>query len=361
MGHDSVTLLPGPEKPRLRNFQRLILAAFVLLSAAGAPQAAAEIGIDVKEITGVEWPQFDRKTGKRILVVKVALARSGDGMNWDVEDVTVDVYGSEYNINITSKSGVVNRRSRRNFTFELKGGVTIRIADPARTVLTAETLKWVAADHVLLTDTPVKITRTDFTVKGVGLEMRPEEGTKEVRFIKLNKDVQAEISPRASASAIFSGVTGKAFPAGAERKDAPPMFISSKGAMTINRDTNVVSFEKDVVARRASLTIRCDKLEMTFDPKKRKVTTIVATGNVSASDGEDGASGEILSWDASTGLVEIAGDPAKTWRGEAWVSANIIWFSQEDGHVRVLWSGRARIYAPPEGPNALMHFGGAGE
>ena len=360
MGHDSVTLLPGPEKPRLRSFRRLIPAAFVLLSAAGAPQAA-EIGAGVEEITGVEWPQFDRKTGKRILVVKVARAWSSDSMNYDVEGVTVDVYGSEYNIKITSKSGVVNRRSRRNFTFELKGDVTIRIADPARTVLTAETLKWVAADQVLLTDKPVKITRTDFTVKGVGLEMRPEEGTKEVRFIKLNKDVQAEISPRASASAILSGVTGKAEPPDAKIEDAPPMFISSKGAMTINRDTNVVSFEEDVVARRASLTIRCDKLEMTFDPEKRKVTTIVGAGNVSASDGDDGASGDTLSWDASTGLVEIAGDPAKTWRGEATVSARIIWFSQEDGRVRVLWSGRARIYAPPEGPNALMHFGGAGE
>ncbi|NQT20236.1 MAG: LPS export ABC transporter periplasmic protein LptC [Planctomycetes bacterium] len=339
--------------------RRWALIACALLPAAGASPAAAEVGANIKEITGVEWPQFDRKTGRKILVVKVDTAASGDGMTFEVEKVAVDVYGGEYNIKITSDSGVVNRRDRRNFTFTLKGNVTIRIADPARTLLTAEKLEWVAADHVLLTDTPVEVRRTDFTVKGVGLEMRPEEGTREVRFIKLSKDVQAEISPRTAASAVFSGLTGKARPADRKEEDAPPMFISSKGAMTINRDTNSVSFEENVVARRGTFTIRADKLEMTFDPEKRKVTTIIGTGNVSASDGKNGASGDTLSWDASTGLVEMAGNPAKTWRAKATVSAGIIWFSQDNGQV--LWSGDAHIHAPPEGPNALMRFGGASE
>ena len=328
--------------------------------AGAALVVAAELGADLEEVTGVQWPRFDPKTGKKMWMVTAEKAWSDGGGNlFHVKEPKVIFFGSEYKINVTSKRGVVKREGRRAFTFLLEGDVTVRVSDPGKTVVRAEKLEWLAAQHVLRSDSPVEIERTDLIVKGVGLELRPQKGDEEVNFIQLKKDVKATISPHASSSAIFSSITGKVEKNDPAQKDGPPLFISSSGPMTINRDTSIVSFEKNVEVRRESFRIRCEDLRMSFDPGTRKVKDIHGSGNLKAFDGENGASGDALSWDALSGLVEIIGKPAKTWRAAATVSAPVIWFSQKDG--KILWTGGAQIYAPSEGPASLMHFGGAGQ
>jgi len=336
------------------------LAACVLLwCAGGGPAPAGELGGGVQDVRRVRWPHFDPKTGKRISVVTAEKAWPEDGKTYRVQRPKVIVYGTEYEINVTSESGVVKLEGRRGVACTLEGNVTVRISDPGKTVVTAEKLEWVASERILRTDSAVEVRRTDLAVKGVGMELRPQEGSKELRFIQFKKDTQAEISPRASTSGIFSSVTGKAEPDGEEGEEGSPMFISSKGPMTINRDTNVVSFEDNVEVRRQSFKIHCDKLTMSFDPETRKVKDILARGNVRVFGAENGASGDVLSWDALSGLVEVFGNPARTWRGPATVAASTIWFSPKD--AKVLWTGRAQIYAPPEGPASLMHFGGGSQ
>jgi len=336
-----------------------IVAATLLGVAAGSPASAGELGGGVQEVTDVRWPHFDPRTGKRISVVTAEKAWPEDGKTFRVRRPKIVLYGSEYNINVAAERGTVRLEGRRSIACVLKGDVTVRVSDPGKTVLKADALEWVASERTLRSDSPIEIRRTDLSVKGVGMELRPQEGTRQLRFVQLKKNVEARISPRASTSAIFSSVTGKARPAGEEGDEGPPMFVSSKGPMTINRDTNIISFEEKVEARRGSFTIRCDKLTMSFDPEARKVKEIFARGKVRVFEAENGASGDALSWDTLSGLVEVLGKPAKTWRAAAAVSAPIIWFSPKDG--KVLWTGRAHIYAPPEGPASLMHFCGGSQ
>jgi len=354
MGLNRLALLPG-----LRRLGpiKLSAACVLLWLAASSPAAAAQLRGGVQRATGVSWRSFDPKTGRKISAVTAAKAWPEDDKTYRVQRPQVVLYGTEYKIYVTSEGGTVVVEDRRSISCALEGDVTVRVADPGKTVVKIDKLEWVAADRVLRSDSPVQVMRTDLTVKGVGMELRPEEGKKELRFIQIKHDMEAQISPKASTSAIFSSVTGTS-----ERKtDAgdkgPPMFISSKGPMTINRDTNIITFEENVEARRGPFTIRCDKLTMSFDPEANKVKDILARGSVRAFDGENGASGDALSWDALSGLVEIVGSPAKTWRSAATVSSRIIWFSQKDG--KALWTGRAHIYAPPEGPALLKRFGGA--
>jgi LPS export ABC transporter protein LptC len=347
MGHHPFTLLSK------------LTAIALLLAASAAAGAEDELGADLQEVTGVQWPRFDPETGKRVWVVSAEKAwATGEGA-YKVKKPHVVLYGSDYDITITSDSGLVKRKNHRNNSFVLEGGVKISIDDPGQTVVKAERLEWLARKQVLQTDSAVSIDRKDIDVKGKGLELKPEKGSKKVRLLRLKQNVQAAISEDVSTGGIFSGVTGKQAEPEKDQADTSQMFISSDGALTINRDTSVVTFHDNVEVKRKTLRVKCDKLQMAFDPETTQIRSIQVEGGVKAFDGPNGASGKVLSWDALTGLVELVGEPAKTWRAGATVSAPVIWISQDDG--RILWTGRAHLFAPPEGPASLMRFGGGSE
>jgi len=357
MGISYRSLLPGRARRRLtcaliRAALALLAASFAWLPAGRAQEARPEAG--VKEITNFRYPAFDPKTGKRIWTVTTEKAWPVEADFYRAQNPHVIVYGNEHTIEISSRSGSVRHRGRADVTFTLEDQVVIRVDDPSRTVVTTEKLEWVASASTLRSDARVKIARTDFTVSGDGLELKPKQGTKEPQFIRLLSNVAVEIAPAAARSPIFADLAGRS----AEKDDAegPPMFVGSSGPMTIDRDTNIISLSDNVQARRENFRIRCDNLRLAFDPETRRLKDINGEGNVQAFDGENGVSGDTLSWDALSSLIEVTGNPAKTWRGSATVSAQIIWFSQTDG--KVLWSGRAQIFAPPMDSGDFFRFGG---
>jgi len=336
------------------------LTAAVLLGAAlavlGGVAAGGELGATLERASGVRWERFDPKTGKKIWDVTCKEAASTDSRNYSIKEPSVSVRGSEYNIEISAARGTIRREDERNNSLLLEGGVTIKIADAGRTVIRTEKLQWLASKRVLQTESRVDVQRTDFSVSGTGMELEPHEQGREVRLVRLNKDVKATISPNASKAAIFSTISGTQ--ESDDDRNAPPMIITSKGPMLIHRDTNVISFSESVEIHRDNLVMLCEKLEMAVDGDTRRVREVICTGGVEAVDGENGASGEALSWDAMTGLGELAGTagkPAKTWRASATVSAPLIWLSSKDR--KVLWSGRAQVFAPPQGTENLLRFG----
>jgi len=349
VGRNTLTLLRGRAGGRIA--VALCLAAWLL----SAPAAlSAELGAGVKEITGFRYPAFDPKTGKRTWTITAEKAWPVEANFYRAHMPRVVVYGNRHTIDVSSESGSVKRRGRGDVTFILEKNVVIRVDDPSGTVVTTEQLQWVAQEHILRSETRVTIKRTDFTVSGEGLELKPKEGGKEPQFIKLLRNVEVEIAPAAAKSPIFADLAGKA----AEENDAhaPPMFISSDGSMIIDRDTNIILLRDNVQARRDKFTLRCDTLRMAFDPETRRLKDIHGEGNLQAFDGDNGISGDTLAWDALSGLIEVTGTPARTWRGPATVSAPIIWLSQSDG--KVLWTGRAHIYAPPMESGEFLRFGG---
>jgi len=330
-------------------------AASVLLALCVASDAA-EVGANLEHASDIRWERFDTKTGRKIWDVTCKEASSKDGRNYAINEPKVQIRGSEYNMQVTAANGSIRREDERNNSLLLDGGVHVKIADPAHTVMRTEKLQWLASKRVLQTESHVDVQRTDISVSGTGMELEPQEQGREVRLVRLNKDVKARISPKASKAAIFSTISGKH--ESDDDKDAPPMIITSKGPMLIHRDTNVISFSDRVVVQRGTLTLRCESLELSVDVKARQVKEVLCTGGMEAVDGENGVSGDSLSWDATSGLGEVMGTPgklARTWRGAATVSAPLIWLSSKER--KVLWTGRAQIFAPPQGTENLLHFG----
>ena len=321
--------------------------------------AAAGEGVVVKDAKGVTWRRFDPKTGKKVFDVSAKEAVvSEDGKTHLITEPRMLIRGSEYDVNVSSESGSVRSEGGQNSAFTLKGSVVVKIADPGKTTIRIDELTWSESKRLLESDSPVEVIGADISITGTGVVIEPEQGSKDVRLITLEKDVKARISPTASKSALFSAISGSAEKP--DPKAGPPMDIVSDGPLTINRNSSIVSFTDNVRVVRGSATITCESLDMVIDPATRTVTELKCAGGVRAVDGEDGASGEAFSWDASTGLAEIAGkaggEPARTWRGSAVITAPLIWISQKD--LKVLWSGGTRLHAPAEGKTGMLRFGG---
>ena len=337
-----------------------ILHLFIVVLLLAGSALAGE-GVVLENAKGVTWRRFDPKTGKRSFEVNAKEATaSEDGKTHLITRPEMLIRGSEYDVNVSSDSGTVRSEGGRDNIFTLKGNVVVKIADPGKTVIRIDELTYSESQRLLVSDSPVKVTRTDITISGTGLEIEPEHESKDVRLITLKKDAKARISPTASRSVLFSAISGT--DEKANSKPDLPMDIVSDGPLSINRNSSEVSFRDNVRVLRGTVTITCDNLQTVIDPATRIVDEIRCAGGVKAVDGENGAgaSGETLSWDSSTGLAEIAGkkggEPARTWRGPAVISAPLIWISQKD--QKVLWSGGARLHAPAEGKTGLLRFGG---
>jgi len=335
------------------------IAAILTLAFLTGAAFGGEGGVMLKDAKGVTWRRFDPKTGKRTFQVNAKEATaSEDGKIHIITRPEMLFRGSDYDVNVSSESGTVRSEDGRNNVFTLKGNVVVKIADPEKTVIRVDELTWSESKHVLESDSPVEVSRTDITISGTGLEIKPEEEGKDVRLITLKKDAKAQISPTASKSALFSAISGSV-----EKPDSKtelPMDIISDGPLTIDRNSSVVSFTDNVRVQRGTATIACESLGMVIDPATRTVSEIKCAGGVKAVDGERGASGETLLWEAASGHAEIAGEkdgePARTWHGPAVITAPLIWISQKD--LTVIWSGGARLHAPAEGKSGLLRFGG---
>ena len=366
MGIHHRPLLPEMKPGRLLRLASAacLLAAACSIGTAQLPLSlAGELGAELTDAEGVTWWRYDPKTGKKTWEVSTKKATpSADGKTCLIAEPKMLIRGSEYDVNVSSDTGTMTREDEKNNAFKLAGNVLVKMADPYKTVLTTDAIEWVPSTRTLQSGSPVEVKRTDLAVSGVGLEIEPENQGKGMRLVRLKKNVKATITPAASKSALFPAIGGTAdkLP-----KDDAPMVIVCQGPMAINRDSSTVSFTDKVEVRRGTFSINCNYLELTLDPNTKKVPDtkqvkeIRCTGDVNAFDGANGASGDTLSWDALSGLAEVTGSkdrPAKTWRGSASVTAPIIWISQKDR--RVLWSGRAHLFAPAEGAGKLFRFGG---
>jgi len=337
----------------------LALAAPLAAHLPARPASALETGAELQQARGLHWERFDPRTRKKVwdIIAKEARAEQ-DGSSYRIDTPTVVIFGSDYDVHLSSKSGFVKREADRGNTFVLEGNVVAEITDPGKTVVRTERVEWLAAERLLQSDAAVEVRRTDFRVVGEGMELVPQQDGKDVKLIRLKKNTKAAISPQASRSAMFGAVTGKAELIKDDAPAPPEMRISSDGPMTINRDSSAVDFERNVQVQRGTFRMRCDKMRVTFDKRTQQARDIICEGAVEAADGENGARCSSLTWDAASGLAELSGTPdkpAQTWRGSSTVSAPIIWISKDNS---VLWSGRVHIFAPPEGPSSLIHFGG---
>ena len=139
--------------------------------------------------------------------------------------------------------------------------------------------------------------------------------------------------------------------AGAAEKSVPvwktgsePLQVDSKTLETLGSE-GIVIFQGDVVARQGDVTLQADRVEVKLDRTTREIRSVQAQGNVRIRRGDIVASGEQATYEASTGVAVLTGNP-KVWRGQDVVAGDRITLHLAEDRS-VVEGARAVIYQGP--------------
>jgi len=121
---------------------------------------------------------------------------------------------------------------------------------------------------------------------------------------------------------------GEASQVTAELGDAPGLSIESAHASWDLRAQNVV-FEQDVTAVRGAFTLRCQRLEASFDSPEQ-LSRAEASGDVTVTHGERVATGQRAVLDVQTGRLELGGQPTVTEGGRSLRGERIVLFLDDE-------------------------------
>ncbi len=169
-------------------------------------------------------------------------------------------------------------------TVYLKSNVTLRLRDD--TLVRTDRLEWSQGGGMLRTDAPVFVDHQNTKIKGMGAYGLPNQS-----FIQINKDIEMLVSARGGN---------------------PTTTITCDGPMKIYYHENkAVFFRKvKVVDNRGVLTAR--RMDVYFDNQEKKVTQIIAIGDVVIERSGDTTRSQRAIYTPSTGSLRLEGSPEVT-------------------------------------------------
>ncbi len=164
-------------------------------------------------------------------------------------------------------------------TVYLKSNVTLRLHED--TLVRTDRLEWSQGGGMLRTDAPVFVDHQNTKIKGMGAYGLPNQS-----FIQLNKDIEMLVSPATT--------------------------ITCDGPMKIYyHDNKAVFFRKvKVVDGRGILTAK--RMDVYFDNQEKKVTQIIAIGDVVIERSGDTTRSQRAIYTPSTGSLRLEGSPEVT-------------------------------------------------
>lgn len=120
-------------------------------------------------------------------------------------------------------------------------------------------------------------------------------------------------SPRLLLAGAGSGQagragTGESAPRAAHGSSPEAVDIRADRAQADGRSHHA-TFEGSVVVTRGDLALRCERLQVTYDPEAGQVVRAEASGGVRIVMGDRRATGAEATWDLVAGVVEIEGSP----------------------------------------------------
>ena len=158
---------------------------------------------------------------------------------------------------------------------ELDRNVMLKLKD---TVIRSDHVRWSPARQTLETDTWVSVDQPSTTIRGEGAIARPKEG-----FVQLNRNVEM----------VLNGSTR----------------VTCKGPLKIFYRLNRALFYKDVKITDAKGELTAARMEVLFDRETKKVTQVIARGNVVTRRGEDTTRSESATYNVATASVKLEGRP----------------------------------------------------
>lgn len=221
-----------------------------------------------------------------------------------LKDVDGNLYGKDEDVNLTAKTGDFNKTDGK---VHLEKDVVITTSKGAK--LTTNSMNWDRKNQLVTTEDKVNIAKDNMTIDATGAHGEPN-----LKKIALNKDVRVNINP--SNSSLN--------PEGIDTKDK--IIITCEGALEIDYERNIATFDKNVKVERPDSVIFSDKMYLYFISGKGKdnksqankalgamgnnsIDRIVARGNVRIVRGENISYSEEAVYSASDRKITLSGRP----------------------------------------------------
>ncbi|MBU0571488.1 MAG: LPS export ABC transporter periplasmic protein LptC [Candidatus Omnitrophica bacterium] len=190
-----------------------------------------------------------------------------------LEDLNGAAFGEEFTINLLSDKGVY---CRDRSEVELIGNVKVTADDG--TVLITDQAVWSQSTKDIFTDAPVRIEREDMVATGTGGRANSEK-----RIAMLFSDVTVEMKPAT--------------------------LVKCDGSLEAGFNENKAVFLENVRVTDKDGELIADKLTVHIDPETRKISEVIAEGNVKLLKGNSYTLCEKTTYTDGTGSVKFFGRP----------------------------------------------------
>lgn len=170
----------------------------------------------------------------------------------ELSNVVAKAYAEEMSVTITSDRGNYDKSANK---VHLRENVVATTENGTR--LLTEALDILPAERVMETDLETEVKKDNIHVEGVGA--RGDSGLKKVKFRK-NVTVVVQDPNQAGASR--------------------PTVITCDGPLVVDYNKNIAHFKNNVVAKDERGTLISDAMDVYYNKVSRRVSKIVATGNV---------------------------------------------------------------------------------
>lgn len=202
------------------------------------------------------------------------------GQTVEITHVNANRFGKEP-VNLKADQGTIDRAQG---DIRLKDNVIITAQQGAQ--LKTDSLNWHKEKDLLTTEDRVKLTDQGMEADGTGLTAHPG-----LKTAQMNKDVSVRINTEP------------------EKPDGRTITITSEGPMEIDQMNNMAVFKDHVVAIQDDYRLQSDKMEVYFDPQKKKIVQSVCIGNVVIEQGKNQSFAQKAVYQADTQKLTLTGSP----------------------------------------------------
>jgi len=274
-----------------------VLIFLFLVSACAAPAADQESDQQIDDFSLVGYGDRGKKSWD-------LAGKTADIFTDEVKlkDVDGNLYGKEEDVNLTAKTGNFNKK---NGKVHLEKDVVITTSKGAK--LTTDSMDWDRNKQLVTTEDQVNIAKDNMQIVATGAHGEPN-----LKKIALNKDVTVNINPTENSPAKPE-----------EPQVKEKIIITCDGALEVDYDKNIATFNKNVKVDRADSQIYSDIMYLYFSSGKdtkradksanlmgnNKIDKIVARGHVRIVRGENTSYSDEAVYTASDRKITLTGRP----------------------------------------------------
>ncbi len=209
----------------------------------------------------------------------------------DLMNVVAKAYAEETPVTITSDEGQYDKSQN---LVHLRKNVVATTEDGTR--LLTEKLDIYPANKSVRTDVHAAVKKQNINVEGLGAE-----GDSQLKKVAFRKNVTVVIKD--GGASVAEGAKG-------------PTIITCDGPLNIDYEKNIAYFRDHVVAKDDRGTLTADRMEVHYEKLQRRVSKIIATGNVVVEnpDGNKTYSDNVI-YLADEGRIILGGDAEAIYKG----------------------------------------------